>query len=96
MPTYERTDSFKHDYRALTPDQKKAAHRALEQFKKDLESGSFRKGLRVKGVRAARGVYEMTWADDGRATFQYGEEIIDGEPHIVWRRIGTHTILRSP
>jgi hypothetical protein len=38
----------------------------------------------------------MTWADDGRATFEYGSEIIEGEPHIVWRRIGGHEIFNSP
>ena len=96
LPTYDRTDSFKRDYAALTPDQKRAAHRALEHFKQDLESGLFRKGLRVKGVGGAKGVFEMTWADDGRATFQYGDEIIEGEPHVIWRRIGTHAILSKP
>lgn len=96
MPTFERTGSFKRDYQALTPEQKRAAHRALDRFKDDLESGAFRKGLRVKGVRAAKGIFEMTWADDGRATFQYGPSIIEGEPHIIWRRIGTHSILSNP
>jgi hypothetical protein len=24
----------------------------------------------------------MTWADDGRATFQYGDEVQAGQPHI--------------
>jgi hypothetical protein len=38
----------------------------------------------------------MTWADDGRATFRYGASIIGTEPHIIWRRIGTHAILRQP
>jgi len=38
----------------------------------------------------------MTWAGDGRATFEYGEPITEGEPHIVWRRVGTHTIFDQP
>jgi hypothetical protein len=38
----------------------------------------------------------MTWAADGRATFEYGQEIRPGEPHIIWRRIGTHDIFRQP
>ncbi len=37
----------------------------------------------------------MTWAPNGRATFEYGEEI-RGEPHVVCRRIGTHEAFRSP
>jgi hypothetical protein len=38
----------------------------------------------------------MTWAADGRATFEYGQEIRPGEPHIIWRRIGTHDVFRQP
>ena len=26
----------------------------------------------------------MSWAEDGRATFAYGEERIQAQPHIVW------------
>jgi hypothetical protein len=44
----------------------------------------FRKGLRIKGVRGAQGMFEMTWGPDGRATFTYGPEVHPGDPHIVW------------
>lgn len=96
MPTYARTDSFKRDYASLTPDQKAALRRAVSHFIEDLPAGRFRKGLRVKGVKGARGIYEMTWADDGRATFQYGPPEIEGETHVIWRRIGTHDIFGDP
>jgi hypothetical protein len=56
----------------------------------------FASALRVKRVQGAEGVWEMTWAADGRATFRYGEEIVAGEPHIVWLRIGKHAILDDP
>ena len=36
------------------------------------------------------------WADDGRATFECGNAVVAGEPHIIWRRVGTHTILARP
>lgn len=39
---------------------------------------------------------EMTFAPDGRATWQFGDEAKAGHVHIVWRRIGTHDIFRSP
>jgi hypothetical protein len=52
--------------------------------------------LRVKGVKGATGVFEMTWAADGRATFQYGEPVVAGDPHVVWRHIGTHEIFKQP
>ncbi|MGQ0773239.1 MAG: hypothetical protein ACT4NY_02280 [Pseudonocardiales bacterium] len=41
-------------------------------------------------------VWELTWAPDGRATWQYGPEQLAGEPHIIWRRINTHDIFRNP
>ena len=55
-----------------------------------------RPGLRVKPVQGHVGVFELNWADDGRATFMYRPEIRPGETHIVWRRIGSHEILRRP
>jgi hypothetical protein len=96
VPTYARTDSFKHDHASLIPGQKAAFRQAVDQFIEDLAAGRFRKGLRVKGVKGARNIYEMTWADDGRATFQYGSPQIEGEKHVIWRRVGTHDIFGSP
>ena len=70
---------------------------AVAHLVEDLDRGrGFRKGLRVKGVSNAPGVFEMTWADDGRATFEYGDPVVEGKPHIVWRRVGTHAILKNP
>lgn len=37
-----------------------------EQFRLCVNEGRFPAGLRVKGVRGARGVFETTWAPDGR------------------------------
>ena len=56
----------------------------------------FRRRLGVKGVKGATGIFEMTWAADGRATFDYGEPVRDDEPHVVWPRIGTHAIFTEP
>lgn len=65
----------------------------LEQFVPDVELGIFGPGLRVKGVEGAPHIYEMTWAPDGRATWQYGEEREAGKPHVIWRRVGTHDVI---
>jgi hypothetical protein len=40
---------------------------------------SFPPGLRVKRVQGAEGVWEITFAPDGRATFAYGAEVRPGE-----------------
>jgi len=52
--------------------------------------------MTYKRVQGEAGVWEITWAPDGRATFAYGPEVLAGQPHIVWRRIGTHDIFRRP
>ena len=63
----------------------------------DLKTGrGLREGLRVKGIRGQSGVYEMTWAPDGRATFTYGISPRPGDIHIIWRRIGGHEIFQQP
>ncbi len=97
MPTRELLPLFFRDWGQLTPEQQQAFRAAVAKFVEDLQArGGFRPGLRVKGVRSVAGVYELTWGPDGRATFSYGRSIVEGEPHIIWRRIGTHEILREP
>ncbi len=97
MPTYAWLARFGTDFDALSPAEQRAFLAAVALFIADLRSGQgFRNGLRIKGVRGAAGIFEMTWADDGRATFEYGDSVVEGEPHIVWRRVGTHAVLRQP
>jgi hypothetical protein len=96
MPTHEAYASFWRDWHELTPQEQRAFKKAVEKFVADLRVGHFRPGLRVKRVRGTREIFEMTWAKDGRATFQYGEEVLSGERHLIWRRIGTHDIFASP
>ena len=87
MPTYQRLPRFVRDYQQLTGDQRAAFRRSVAQFVEDLKARRFRKGLRVKGVEGAPGVFELTWAADGRATFSFGEEVNAGQAHVIWRRV---------
>ncbi|WP_411152667.1 hypothetical protein [Streptomyces sp. A30] len=98
MPTFETLPRFTADLQHLTPTQRRRFRRVvLDAFVPDLRPGrQFRPGLRIKGVRCAPGVYELTWAPDGRATWSYGREVVAGARHIVWHRIGTHSILDRP
>jgi len=96
IPAPRATDRFRRDFASLTAEQRAAFRAAAAKFVVDLEAGTFRPGLRVKGVQGAAGVFEMTWADDGQATFQYVSAVREGETHIVWRRIGTHDIFTRP
>jgi hypothetical protein len=95
VPTYERTQEFIRAFSLLSArDRQRFRKKVAEEFIPDLKSGhGFGAGLRVKGVRGRRAVYEMTWAPDGRATFEYGTSIRQGEPHIIWRQIGSHDIF---
>lgn len=97
MPTFAWLARFGADFNRLTPAQQAEFLAAVAEFVDDLRSGHpFRKGLRVKGIKGAAGVFEMTWAGDGRATFQHGDAVVEGEPHLVWRRVGTHAIFKEP
>lgn len=53
--------------------------------------------LRVKSMKYAPGIYEMTWSfksPDGRATFQLLND--ERGTYCRWRRIGNHSIFREP
>lgn len=96
MPTYEVAASARRDYEQLTREQRRRWRAALNEFVHDLRVGRFRPRLRVKRIQGHEGIWEMTWALDGRATFEYGRGIRSGDPHVIWRRIGTHDIFRQP
>jgi hypothetical protein len=80
VPTFETRPRFTTDLQHLTPAQRRRFRRVvLDAFVPDLRTGrQFRPGLRIKRVRCAPGVYELTWAPDGRATWAYGPEQIAG------------------
>jgi hypothetical protein len=53
--------------------------------------------LRVKSMRNAAGVLEMTWSfasPDGRATFEF--ITVTGGPRCRWRRVGSHSLFSAP
>lgn len=97
MPTFERLAAFLRDFNGLTPAQKEAFLRAVVMFVADLREGKgFRKCLRVMKMEGADAIWELTWAPDGRATFEYGDSVKEGHPHVRWRRVGTHEIFKHP
>ncbi|MGW6739283.1 hypothetical protein ACWGDX_00815 [Streptomyces sp. NPDC055025] len=78
MPTYEALPRFTADLDRLTPEQRQRFQQAVTVFVDDLRAGRFRAGLRIKGVRRAPGVFELTWDGNGRAAWQYGPEMVRG------------------
>ncbi|WP_211216282.1 hypothetical protein [Longispora albida] len=96
-PTYESADRFARDFDKLSAKDREKFLKAVRHFVEDLDAGRpCRPGLRVKRVQGTEHVWEMTWAGDGRATWQYGPEVQQGKAHVVWRRIGTHGIFTNP
>jgi hypothetical protein len=96
-PTFDLAEAFGRDWANLAEPARARFRRAKDRFVEDLKRDRQpRPGLRVKRVQGTEDVWELTWAPDGRATFQYGAELRPGEPHIVWRRIGDHSVLDRP
>ncbi|CAJ64832.1 hypothetical protein; putative signal peptide [Frankia alni ACN14a] len=57
----------------------------------------FHPSLRVKAFTSKPGLFEMTWAPDGRALWTYGDPLPGRgtDPHVIWLRVGTHDIFRG-
>ncbi|TAM76737.1 hypothetical protein EPN44_04670 [bacterium] len=101
-----QTRSFRADYRQLDERERELFRDAVVAMR-DAYLGHRAAGaagspawpqrLRIKRVRGAAGIFELTWSfagPDGRATFEYVS--VDGEIAIRWRRIGGHRIFRDP
>lgn len=101
---YRMLDSFRRDFARLP-----LLHRQLflttlrEHFLPAIRAGSvtgippWPTRLRVHRLSKSD-VYTITWSfssPDGRATFHLDKNQ-DGEPLVVWRRIGDHGIYRTP
>jgi hypothetical protein len=98
LPTFARLARFDREFRRLPRELQRALLAVLPVFIEALRSSppDFPPALRIKRVLGTAGVWEISFAPDGRATFEYGSEIRPGEPHIVWRRVGTHDVLSDP
>lgn len=94
MPTYDVDPRFWQDWAHLTDQERQAFLGAMRQMV--TARRPFRAGLRMKGYQGRTGVFEMTWARDGRELFRYGSSPRGAEAHVIWLRIETHDILRRP
>lgn len=97
MPTYSYSRRVMAEFAAMPPPLRALFLTAVREFVEDLDARRRpRTSLRVKRIQGHPGIWEMTWAPDGRATFEYGAEALPGQPHIIWRRIGSHDVFRNP
>lgn len=98
---FETTPAFDRDYRRLEPEHRRAFRLAVnEQFGPACDaqevdpSAPWPAALRVKPVRNAASVLEMTWSfagPDGRATFEL--ITVDDDLRCLWRRVGDHAVF---
>lgn len=101
---YERTEQVKRDYRKLSEAEREQFKQTVaEHFRPAVErrvedpGSEWPKRLRVKGVKGADGIWDMTWHfsdPDGRATWEW--TTIAGESALRWRRVGSHAIFSDP
>lgn len=95
MPTYFATARFRREFGKLSSSKQALFILAVGKFIEDLRKGRFRKSLRIKRYMGEKDVWELTYAPDGRALFQYGPQKRQGEVHIIWLRIGGHEIFEN-
>jgi hypothetical protein len=101
---FETTPAFDSDYRRLKPEHAAQFRKivreklvpACDAYAAD-PATAWPAALRIKAVRGAPGVLELTWSfasPDGRATFEL--VTVDKELRLRWRRVGDHDVFRSP
>jgi hypothetical protein len=101
---FETTPAFDNDYRRLKPEHRSAFRAvvrekfapACDAFAADA-STPWPSSLRVKSVRNASRVLEMTWSfasPDGRATFEL--VTVHDQLRCRWRRVGDHSVFSRP
>lgn len=95
-PTYDVEPRFEREFRRLTRANQRQFIKAKDALVAGLREGVIPPRLRVKRVQRHARAWELSWAPDGRATFEYGPEQRPGEAHVIWRRVGNHRILDDP
>lgn len=98
-----RPPAFDNDYRRLSREHVAAFKAVWEEFAPACDAyvkdpaTPWPAPLRVKAVRSAPGILEMTWSfpsPDGRATFEL--VTVEGELRCRWRRVGDHDAFTRP
>jgi hypothetical protein len=95
VPTYAVAPRFWRDWDGLTAQEQRAFRVAVKRFVEALRSGKADPALRVYLIDKRRRIWTLSFGADARATFNYGRAATGGA-HIIWRRIGDHSIYDAP
>jgi len=102
---YVRLPTFLADWNALSDAERRLVKAwlaevflpAVAAYEADPTGFVWPGSLRFERLEGAGGICAVTWhfsGPDGRATFQFGES--NGQPCLIWRRIGHHDVYRTP
>lgn len=102
---YETSPAFEADLRRLTAEERRRFRDVvLTSFGPACDAhvadraARWPARLRIKALRGAPGVFEMTWSfagPDGRATWEW-RTLASGDACVRWRRVGGHAIFEQP
>lgn len=97
---FQTTPAFDRDFKRLPKQHQRKFREFAAAFNAAAERAAtgadmpWPKSMRVKPIKSADGVWELTWSmndPDGRATWEWAK--IGGDRAIRWRRIGDHRVL---
>jgi hypothetical protein len=103
---FEWTHRFEADFRRLSASERDTFRTIAREFSSAADAflearTPWPTRFRVRSVESAPGIFEMTWSfsgPDGRATWEWETLAAPRESHpaVLWRRIGGHSIFKSP
>jgi hypothetical protein len=94
-PTFDRLVQFKHDYRRLTSEQRTRFRAAAKKVIAPMSTtppGEPTQPL-VRELQGHPGFFEVYVDRDTRAVYTFGQAVRQGQPHIIWCRIGAQDAL---
>lgn len=100
---FQTTPAFDRDYKRLDKQHQDKFRKLIPRFNDAAERAAsgqtapWPNGMRIKPVKGAEGIWELTWSKDhpdGRATWEW--TAIDDQQAIRWRRIGDHSVFDAP
>lgn len=97
-PTFERLAQFKRDYAKLTLPQRQLFRAAVRKFVAPLGTtppGEPGEPL-VRELQDHPGFFELRFGGGARAIYTFGQAVRQGQPHVIWCRIGSGDALAEP